>query len=145
MIDHPCFRFFDISHIRKEDVLTPSLKGCLSSVFHVPRNGLASPYGFSPINMCPVPCWVSVNDNNRNIFYLAFLSTLISLTVVNFLVYVSSRDYFQIPEKTWGLAFLDPSGSHPFSIIKNRCILEEYPSILLGENSGKLQGLPVFG
>ena len=106
MIDHLCFRFFDISHIRKEDVLVPSLKGCLFSVVHVPRNGLASPYGFSPINMCPVPCWVSVNANNRNIFYLAFLSTLISLTVVNFLVYVSSRDYFQIPEKTWGLAFL---------------------------------------
>ena len=106
MIDHPCFRFCDISHIRKEDVLVPSLEGCSFSVVHVPRNGLASPYGFSPINMCPVPCWVSVNDNDRNIFHLAFLSTLISLTVVNFLMYVSSRDYFQIPEKTWGLAFL---------------------------------------
>ena len=33
------------------------------------------------------------------------LSTLISLAVVNFLMYVSSRDYFQIPEKKWGLAF----------------------------------------
>ena len=106
MIDHLCFRFFGISHIRKEDVLVPSLEGCSFSVVHVPRNGLASPCGFSPKNMCPVPCWVSVNDNNRNIFYLAFLSTLISLIVVNFLMYVSSRDYFQIPEKTWGLAFL---------------------------------------
>ena len=31
------------------------------------------------------------------------------------------------------------------SITKNRCILEEYPSIFLGENSGRLQGLPFFG
>ena len=106
MIDHLCFRFSGISHIRKEDVLVSPLKGISFSLVHIPKSGLASPYGFPPINMCPVPCWVSVNDNNRNIFYLAFLSTLISLAVVNFLMYVSSRDYFQIPEKTWGLAFL---------------------------------------
>ena len=102
MIDHPCFRFFFFPHIRKEDVLIPSLKGCLFSVVHVPRNGLASPYGFSPLNVCPVSGWVLVNDENGNIFHLAFLS-LISRTVVNFLMYVFSRDYFPDSGKDVGI------------------------------------------
>ena len=98
------FSLLLLPHFLKEDVLIPSLKGHLISILHAKRNGLASPYGCSPINMCPVPGWVSVNDKNRNIFHLASLSTLISLTVVNFLIYVPSRGYFPDSGKDVGIS-----------------------------------------
>ena len=104
MIDHPCFRFFSFLTSWRKMCWYDPLRVIWSVYFHGPRNGLASPYGCSPINMCPVPGWVSVNDKNRNIFHLAFLSTLISLTVVNFLMYVPSRDYFPDSGKDVGIS-----------------------------------------